>query len=216
MGINPIRPNAYWVLTKNHWAPFNPKIIYPNSTKPFPINKKIKIKKPQTFQCFRFSFSLTLLCQILFGGDLQCFFGGVEAIGVSFSSCHRHCSLLDSCRLRELRLRRWRVRNNESIATRRAESVQTEIESSRLGRRTSTLGTWMSLPTLSLLTMVLCVAPWLFAPTVMPFGKRFRLILFSNVISFLEKKQGKLFLLIFGFTVNFFFFWGFVIILPNS
>ena len=43
------------------------------------------------------------------------------------------------------------------------------------------LGTWMSLPTLSSLTMVLCVAPWLFT---MKFWKTISLI--------------------FGFTVKFF------------
>nr|POE52238.1 hypothetical protein CFP56_56334 [Quercus suber] len=111
----------------------------------------------------RFSFSLPLLRQILSGGDLwhfysgdlRRFYGGVGATGFSLSSYRRHCSLLDSCRLKELRLQRWRVRNNESIATRRTESTRTEIESSRLGRRTSTLGTWMSLLMLSSLTMVL-------------------------------------------------------------
>ena len=151
---------------------------------------------------FGFSFFLTLLRQILSGGNLRRFYDGVGATSFSLSSCHRRCSLLDSRRLRELQLQRRRVRSNESIAKRRAESTQTKTKSSRLGRRTSTLGTWMSLPMLSSLTMGLCVAPWLFAPTVMPFGKRFRLILFSNVISFLEKKQGILFLSTFGFTVK--------------
>ena len=44
MGINPIRPNDYWVLTKN---PFNPKIIYPNSTQLHSYIKK-KETSPQT------------------------------------------------------------------------------------------------------------------------------------------------------------------------
>ena len=146
-------------------------------------------KKPQTFRCFRFSFSLTLLRQILSGGDLRHFYSGdlrrfydgVGATSFSLNSCRHRCSLLHSCRLRKLRLRRQQVRNNESIATRRAESTWTETESSRLGRRTSTLGTWMSLPTLSSLTMVLRVAPWLFT---MKFWKTTSLI--------------------FGFTVKFF------------
>ena len=69
------------------------------------------------------------------------------------------------------------------------------------------LGTWMSLPMLSLLTMVLCVAPWLFAPTVMPFGKRFRLILISNVISFLEKKKARK-TISFDFWIHSENFWG--------
>nr|POE77002.1 hypothetical protein CFP56_57528 [Quercus suber] len=115
------------------------------------------------YRKLKFSFSLPLLRQILSGGDLwhfygddlRCFYGRVGATGFSPSSCRRRYSVLDSCRLRELRLRRRQVRNNESIATRRAESTRTEIESSRLGRRTSTLGTWMSLLTLSSLTMVL-------------------------------------------------------------
>ena len=116
----------------------------------------------------------------------------VGATGFSLSSCHRCCLLLHSRRLRELRLQRRRVRNNESIATRRAKSIWTETESSCLGHRTSMLGTWMSLPTLRSLTMVLCVTPLLF------------IVKFWKTIS-----------LIFGFTVKF-FFWGFVIILPNS
>ena len=137
---------------------------------------KIKLKKD-----LRLLFSLTLLRQILSGGDLRRFYGGFGGTGFSLSNCRRRCSLLHSRRLRKLRLRRRRVRNNESIATRRAESTWTETESSRLGRRTSTLGTWMSLPTLSSLTMVLCVAPWLFT------------VKFWKTIS-----------LIFGFTVKFF------------
>ena len=134
MGINPIRPNNYWVLTKNPLAPFNPKIIYPNSTQPFPIKKK-------KLRLFSVSFSPTLLHQILSGNDLRRFYGGVRATGFSLSCCHHHCSLLHSRRLRELWLRRWRVRNNESVAMRRAKSTWTETESSRLGRWTSTLGT---------------------------------------------------------------------------
>ena len=76
MGINPIKPNNYWVLTKNHWTPFNPKKKKKkpnfNPTLPKTLKKKLQKKNIKKKTLKRFSFLhflgrqtlLTLTCSL--------------------------------------------------------------------------------------------------------------------------------------------------------
>ena len=64
MGINSIKPNNYWVLTKNHWTPFNPK-KKPNFNPTLPKTLKKKTLKRFSFLHFLgLQTLLTLTCSL--------------------------------------------------------------------------------------------------------------------------------------------------------